>query len=508
MKRFASVPRQREAWRARWLALPMRTRRIAGIVAAILLCAVLAVVLFRNSIGGWLWPDSQAADLRARAGQALQAGRLSATDGSGARELYEAALAVQPDQVEAQEGLARVALAALAQAQTDARNGRDAQARIALQLARELDAPKSRVDAVEALLRKDEAALAGIDALLARADAARSAGHLDDGDAAALPLYRQVLALEPRNQRAVEGREDALTDLLQPAQRALGDGDLRTLAALVARAEAFDPGHVDLPDLRAGQARLLEQAQRHLQAYIAARRFERAAELCTQLRDAQGNEALPATCAREVVGGLAARASTLAEDFDFAASEQLIATARTLAADDPRVQDAARQLAQARQGARKLPQSPRNMRRATTDARRLLVEAERAQSRGDWLTPPGDSAWDKLRAARALAPDDREVLTAWRAMEPAARRCFDAALRDNRLREARTCFDAWRQFDPGDRELPQARRRLAQRWIAIGIERLEAGETGNARNALEQARALDPQAPGLREFAERVAKAQ
>ena len=51
-----------------------------------------------------------------------------------------------------------------------------------------------------------------------------------------------------------------------------------------------------------------------------------------------------------------------------------------------------------------------------------------------------------------------------------------------------------------------ARRRLAQRWIAVGIERLEAGRAADARRALEQARALDPQAPGLGEFAERVGK--
>jgi cytochrome c-type biogenesis protein CcmH/NrfG len=49
---------------------------------------------------------------------------------------------------------------------------------------------------------------------------------------------------------------------------------------------------------------------------------------------------------------------------------------------------------------------------------------------------------------------------------------------------------------------------LAQRWIAIGSERLDAGQADDARRALEQARGLDPQAPGLGEFAERVGKAR
>ena len=67
-------------------------------------------------LADWWWPESDAAALRARAERALQDGRLSMADGSGARELYEAALALQPDQVEAREGLARVARAALADA--------------------------------------------------------------------------------------------------------------------------------------------------------------------------------------------------------------------------------------------------------------------------------------------------------------------------------------------------------------------------------------------------------
>ncbi|HOZ24439.1 MAG TPA: hypothetical protein PLI83_06600, partial [Thermomonas sp.] len=172
-------------------------------VCAVLLLALLASVLFRQRIGNWIWPDPRAEALRTQAGVALAAGRLSVADGSGARELYEAALALQPDQVEAREGLSRVALAALAQAEAHARGGREAQARIALRLARELDAPKARIDAAEALLRMDDAAQAGIVALLAEAEAAHVAGQLRDGVDAALPLYQRVLALQPRNQRAV-----------------------------------------------------------------------------------------------------------------------------------------------------------------------------------------------------------------------------------------------------------------------------------------------------------------
>ena len=99
------------------------------------------------------------------------------------------------------------------------------------------------------------------------------------------------------------------------------------------------------------------------------------------------------------------------------------------------------------------------------------------------------------------------MLRASESLLAAARACNADALRDNNLGRAQACLDAWRQLAPSDEGVADARRRLAQRWIAIGIERLEAGRTGEARRALEQARGLDPQAPGLGEFAERVEKA-
>ncbi|MEO5628538.1 MAG: hypothetical protein ABIQ62_02070 [Thermomonas sp.] len=507
MKRFASGHRRRQVMHARWSSLPLLLRRVLAGVAAILLLAMLVAVLFRGGISTWLWPDSRSEELRVQAVAALQAGRLSASDGSGARELFEAALALQPDQVQAREGLMGVAIAALVRAQSSIRQGHYAQARAYLQLARELDAPRARLDPVVADLREHEIAVAGVDDLLQRADASRMASHFDDGEDSALPLYQRVLALQPRNQRAVEGREDALTDLLQPAQAALERGDAKTVAALLRRAQRFDPGHVELPALQSGLAQLVEQRSRRVRALVDRGSFEQAAAQCIELGGLLGDGGMPAPCNRDVVSGLAARARALASDFDFAASEQLLATARQLAADDPRIKAAQRHLAQARRGASSLP-APRRDRRTLERVTALLADAAEAQARGDWLTPPGESTWDKLRAARALAPDNADVQRALAALEPAARRCHVDALRENRLREAQGCLDVWRQLDPADQDLPAARSRLAQRWIAIGDQRLERGEINAAGQAAEQAQSLDPATPGLAELNERVKRSQ
>lgn len=507
-RRFASVHRRRQAWRARWLTFPALLRHALTVACAVLLLAFLLSVGFRGGISSWLWPDSRSEELRMQADAALQAGRFTANDGSGARELFEAALALQPDQTQASEGLARLALAALARAEREINLDRYPAARVDLRLAQALDAPRAKVDPVLALLHERETSNGDIDELLARAASAKSAGRLDQDAASALPLYQRVLALQPRNQHAVEGREDALTDLLQPAQAALDRGDAQTVAGLLRRAQRFDSGHVELPALQAGLAQLVEGRAQRVRVLLGKHRVERAAALCIELRGLQDSDAMPAACSSDVVAGLVARATRLAEDFDFAGSEHLLATARELSANDSRFHDAQRHLAQARRGASKLPGAYLPNRHDTAKVQALLADAARAQARGDWITPPGDSAWDTLRAARALAPNDARVHRALAALEPAARKCQADALRDNHLSESQACLDVWRQLDPLDRDLPPARQRLAQRWIAIGDQRLERGEISAATQAAEHARLLDPATPGLAEFTQRLRRAQ
>ncbi|GHC08670.1 hypothetical protein [Thermomonas carbonis] len=506
MNRFATLRRKREAWLARWGTLPLGWRGgILAVFAGLLLAFVVAIV-FRQRIGDWIWPDPRAEALRTQAGVALAAGRLSVADGSGARELYEAALALQPDQVEAREGLSRVALAALAQAEAHARAGREAQARIALRLARELDAPKARIDAAEALLRMDDAAQAGIGALLAEAESAHAAGHLLEGTNAALPLYQRVLALQPRNQRAVEGREDALSDLLQPVTGLLTRGDLAGAASRIQAAERFDAGHVDLPALHAGLAQAVQQRSARIRQSLLRGRHAAAADACVALREVAAS-AVPGECSGAVVDGLLRDAAAATADFRFDETIRLLALLEQLDGDAVRVQAARRHLQEARAGAAHLPR-PLMSPRVTAQVRDLLAQAEAARTRGDWLSPPGDSAWDRLREARALAPADPAVQRALQAMLPAARDCNATALRDNDLGRAQVCLEAWRQLAPADAAIAAAQRRLGERWLAIGEERLGAGELEATARALARARALDAATPGLQELQLRLERAR
>src|SRR5690606_11827863 len=108
--------------------------------AALAGCVVLAAALlwWHRPISDAIWPDTRIQQLRIDAARALQAGELSRADGTGARELYQAALALDPDRDGARDGLVRVGEAALARASDQIDAGRLEDARRSLQLAREL----------------------------------------------------------------------------------------------------------------------------------------------------------------------------------------------------------------------------------------------------------------------------------------------------------------------------------------------------------------------------------
>lgn len=472
-----------------------------ALAAAILLLA--AVFLFRQALADWLWPETRAQTLREQAAQALAAGRLSAGDGSGARELYEAALALDPDRNEAREGLMRVAAEALRQTRAAIADNRYPDAHASLKLARALSAPRSETDAVASLLRRQEAEHAGIDGLLARAGAARAQGRLDGDPAAALPLYQRVLALQPSRTEALEGREDALADLLQRANAALDGGKPEEAAAIVARAREYDPGHVDLPAAQANLARAVESRRQRADRDLRGGRLDAALSGYRTLLRIDGADAAAQTGVERSGHAYLERAERRAADFRFAEAQTDLRVAGDALPDSAAVREAGRRIDRARKAQSRIApaMSPAERNRRV---RSLLAETDRAAARGDWLTPPGDSAYDKLRAAQALAPADPSVRRAAVRVLPEVRRCFEDELRGNRLRRAQACLEAWQQLQPGDRAVRGARTRLAQRWVAVGNERLGAGEIAFAEDAVAEARGLDARAAGLDEFAERV----
>lgn len=471
---------------------------LAGACLCVLI--VLAVVL-RQPIADWLWPETRAQALRVQAAEALARGHLTAADGSGARELYQAAIAIDPDRNEARAGLARVAQAALAQARSAMQRDQFGQAHRLLGLARELQVPRAQADKVATQLREREADVAGIDRLLARAVAAREQGRLDGGDDAALPIYRRVLSLQPQRIEALEGREDALSELLQQARASLQAGRLADAVRSIAAARGYDPGHVDLPQTEAELTRSLDRLRQRADRDLRRGSLARAGSAYAQLLEMDADDAAARRGRAAVAAAHAQRAERAAADFDFAAAERSLREARALDAGSAAVAHAERRIADARRSQARLSSGRRA---GTARIAALLREAAAAEARGDLLTPPGESAYDKLRAARALAPDDAAVRKAQARLAPAARQCYERELPRNNLGRARACLDAWTTLEGEGAATRRAQRRLAQRWLAVGDERLGAGEVEAAAAALASAEAIDRSAPGIDDFRRRL----
>ncbi|AWT15908.1 hypothetical protein [Stenotrophomonas maltophilia] len=499
----------------RWWWLQARhARRVWRWALVAALAVFVLLVLLRKPLADWFWDEPQIEQLLVEGDRALASGRLSAADGSGARERYQAVLALDGDRPQAREGLARTAAAALQQARDKLENNDlDGSAQV-LALARELQVPQGDADAVARQLQARRSAGAGIGALLAQARNALAAGRLDDGDSSALPLFQRILALQPDNLPALEGREDALSDLLQHARTLAGRGDLAEAAVIVQRARQFDAGHADLPASQEALARAVDQRLRQAQRALQRRQLDVAAKGFLAVLAVAADDPNAQRGREQALQAVLARSQKQADDFQFEAAQADAALAEELGASPA----ARQQLAQAPGSSAATPRPPEALqqplrlqahnasagRQTAADHLRRIERAERA---GQWISPPGHSAFDALREAQSLAPRDARVKAAAARLLPASRSCFDDNLRQNRVQAAGACLQAWQTLSPTAAGLPAARLRLAQRWLAIGSERLGNGDLAFAAHAAEQARLLQPDLAELPAFEDRLRRA-
>ena len=486
-----------------------RDRSMWKWAALILAGLVVALIVFREPMAEALWPDTRVQRLLDEAEAALKRGHLTAEDGSGARERFEAVQALDSDRVEARTGLVRVGYAALQQAQAATRENRLEEAREHLELARELQVPRANINlAAEQLKAKEAENSGGVDGLLRQAQDAQAAAKPGGSDpAAALPLFQKVLELESNQVEALEGREDALSDLLQRAEERLKAGDVNQAAELIAQARRYDSGHADLPQAQATLANTLEQRKQQADKDLRAGRREAALAGYQAVVEAEPEDAAAKQGIERIAAAYAQDASRKAADFDFDQARAALDKAVAIAPQSPAVKEAEQHLSRARQSQSRLG-SPASLYERERRIQTLLAEMAQAEAQGNWLSPPGVSAYDKLRAAQALAPESGAVRQAATRLLPGVQRCFEDELRDNRVRRAQACQQAWQTLQPRDPRLIQARRRLAEKWVAVGNERLGAGDVSFAANALREAQALDAYASGLADFAVRVRTAQ
>lgn len=477
-------------------------RRHRGWLVA-LVAIVLALVLGRGWLSERLVPDPRLNRQLELAQAALRQGRLSEPGGQGARERFEAVLAADPDQMQARQGLVDVRNAAIVDAQQSLARGDTTRARTRIALAEALSAPAVQLQPLRERLREREGGSGDVARLLAEV----AAPGVDEE--IALADLQEALRIAPGQEVALAAREALLAGRLRRADAALDAGRLPEAQALVDGVVAADPAHLDLPAVqgRIGEALARRQASRGTSLAAAgvderAGRLDAAARRYLALRDGDPADADARAGIERVATLMAARAQRQAADFKFAAAEASLRKAQTWSPDTDAVREAERRIQQSRDAGRRLrhPPTPAERRRVAV----ALAAAREAMGRGDLLSPPGSSAWDQLRVAQALSPDDRAVRVAQREFAAASTRCFESALQDNQLRRAQECLEASQAAQPVRAGLADDRRRLVERWAARAEERLGASDWPAAEAALSAARRWQPRDARLQALAARL----
>lgn len=484
------------AWLGRW-----RGWLLGGAI-------VLALLVFgRGWISERLFPDPRLNRQLEQAQAALGKGLLSSPDGRGARELFEAVLAADPDQMTARQGLVAVRDAAIIDAQRALDRRQTGRARERLALAEALSAPTVMVQNLRVRLHDQEEAEGSVPHLLAEA---RTPGT-DEGHA--LALVARALQLEPSNAQVMELRADIFSRRLLRADAAIAAGRIDEAQALIASVVDADPGHLDLPPVqgRLGEAMARRQADisRGLDAARAdalAGHQQRAARRYLELRAQGADSATVQEGLDRAAAALALQAQREAADFRFAAADASLALAKSWSPGSDAVLAAEARVRQSRQADRRLRKPP-----GAAERRRVaeaVAQAREAMNRGEFLAPPGSSAWDRLRVAMSLAPADPAVRAAQRELSTRSAACFEESLADNRLKRAQECLETRQAVEPG-RGAPVAdRRRLADRWIARAEERLGASDWPAAESAIQSARRWQPGDARVRDLGARLRRAR
>src|SRR6185312_15777394 len=136
--------------------------------------------------------------------QALAAGHLDGDDGNSARELFQAAVALEPDNDAARNGLHQVGMAEISQADAALQAGQLDVAAQKAAVARELLGGGSDVDRLDKMIAAKRGSQVQVSTLVDQAQQAFAASQYG-GEHGAGALYRQVLAADPGNAVARHG---------------------------------------------------------------------------------------------------------------------------------------------------------------------------------------------------------------------------------------------------------------------------------------------------------------
>jgi len=464
---------------------------------------------------GWL-PQTQLNTLLTRADTALAAGKLAGNPDS-ARDLYEAARALDPDNEQALDGLQKVGNAELARAK-DALQRRDySAARTALEEARSLLGGGADVQAVDDALAKAVLHSANIDVLINQARDALANGRIDGKDGAAA-LFGKVLAGDPNNAVARHGMDQVGDVLAQRIQSQLDSHDRAGARQTLSSLAGVLPRYSQLPNLRASIAAADRAAESQRDQYLAQGDADLRAGKITGSGDDNAEAQFKAALAADpdnaraqaglgrVAEALIVQANAALDSGHAQDAKVLLDQAAVLAPKSADLAAAHSRLAAggAREAAASSAPAATLTPAQSAKVARLLARAKIAARKGDIMLPPGDSAYDLYRAALGIDGNDADAQAGLHTLPQITREQFQQALHDGNLEHANDMLATLEQLDPGDPAAATMRHRLGSAWLDRADHDAMLGRMAAARTAIQEAQQLVPQDPRISEVDARI----
>ncbi|MFC4821987.1 serine/threonine-protein kinase [Dokdonella ginsengisoli] len=454
-----------------------------------------------------LLPRTEFNDTLSRAQRALEAGNLTGKQGESARELFLAARAQDPDNDVARRGLDAVGRQLLGRAEAALKAGDLVGAREALNDARELLGGGAEVERLDASLKQGESRGDEVGEWLASARSALDAGRIT-GSGGAAELYQRVLAGDKDNALALAGLQKVADALAAQARSALAAKDVTTAAARSDDIARILPAYAGLPDLlgQIAQAReaervALEETVTRAEAQLRAGRVsgseDAALELFRAVQKLDPANARAKAGLRKVAQAFVVQANAAIDDSNAGVADKWLTQASELAPDLPDLRASRANLRELRErlaiGAERSAPTPAQI----EQVRRLVAEAGTAAAAGNLIVPPGDSAYDKYRAALAIDGNDREALAGIARLPARAKELFAQALTDGAPQRAHALLDSVRQIAPDDAAVPSMTEKLVNAFLDQADARIGEGRREDAVRALSTARGLAPGNPRL-----------
>ncbi|WP_346948388.1 hypothetical protein [Dyella sp.] len=468
-----------------------------------------------------LLPTTELNDVLGRAEQALHDGHLDGNDGTSARELFEAARALEPDNDRARDGLRKVGLAEVAKADAALAAGKPDEAEQATNAARELLGGGSDVDRLSQAIAKARGASFEAGTLVDQAQQAMSDGRPADAGA----LYKRILAADPGNAVASHGLDKVGDALAAQAHKEIDAGDRAAASASVDRLAALLPNYGELPSLRAALVQdqkeddgQLSEAIRLGQAALRAGRISGNGSdtALAHFKDALAldpDNAQAKAGLGQVAQALVVQANAAQDSGDTAQASRLLDQAAELA---PKSAELAAARAHLNDTAHRpgegvvpgaLPQADAQAEltpQQNAELARLVRQAEAAARNGNVMLPPGDSAYDLYRRALAIDGNNEAARRGLQELPATVVQQFNQALSNGNLQQAGERLNDLGDLAPGEAGQAELRQRLANAWMDQAEERLSGGDRPAAAQALDHARKLAPGNPRLSSITARL----